>query len=239
MAELEALFPGRFTGPCAEQTEEEYAAAEQTYRRLKKMKAASKRTRVRDSFLDKVGKRYRFCTVANWTARTDDDRKAKASVGAYADNMAAELKAGSGVCLLGPIGTGKDHLLVGLARMAIMQHDIKPLWINGLDLFGKFRDAIGTDITEDDMLRRYIDADLLILSDPVQIAGELSQHQAGMLFRIIDARNRDLRPTWVTLNVASHAEAVARMGAPIVDRLRHDALVIEFTGKSNRTKKGT
>jgi DNA replication protein DnaC len=53
--------------------------------------------------------------------------------------------------------------------------------------------------------------------------GALTQHQATMLYRLVDARYSKGVPTICTVNVASDAEADERMGAATWDRLCHDA----------------
>jgi hypothetical protein len=42
------------------------------------------------------------------------------------------------------------------------------------------------------------------------------------------------RPTWVTINTKGRAEAIGRMGAQIVDRLSHDAVVCFCNWESYR-----
>jgi hypothetical protein len=55
-----------------------------------------------------------------------------------------------------------------------------------------------------------------------------------MLFRAIDARYRDYRPTWVTINVGGGDEAEDRMGMQLVDRLRDRAVSIHCNWPSHR-----
>ena len=76
---------------------------------------------------------------------------------------------------------------------------------------------------------------MLVLSDPVPPKGELSDYSESILYRIVDARYITMKPTWTTMNVASGEEADRRLGAPIVDRLRHGALCLSCDWPSFRT----
>ena len=65
--------------------------------------------------------------------------------------------------------------------------------------------------------------DVLCLSDPLPPVGALTQFQATMLYRLVDARYSRGVPTICTVNVADDAEADERMGVPTWDRLCHGA----------------
>jgi DNA replication protein DnaC len=75
---------------------------------------------------------------------------------------------------------------------------------------------------------------VLAISDPTPPLGELSDYQRSMLFRVVDRRYRDLRPTWVTINAADSAEAERKIAPNIIDRLAHGALVLRCNWPSYR-----
>ncbi len=58
-----------------------------------------------------------------------------------------------------------------------------------------------------------------------------------MMFRIVDKRYRENRPTWLTLNVSSGAEAAERIGVQTYDRLRHSAMGLFCNWPSYRKAK--
>jgi len=192
---------------------------------------------VRDALerLDRaVGPRYRGATLDSYQVTNDAQGDVVGSLRAYADDMRNKARAGCGVVLFGSVGTGKDHLLIALARTAIERHGASVEWIRGADLFGRFRDAMDTDTAEESIITPLVEVPILILSDPIPAAGSVTPFQADILLRIIDERYRMMRPTWVTLNVACGAEADQRLGAQIADRLRDGALCLWCKWESYR-----
>ncbi len=75
---------------------------------------------------------------------------------------------------------------------------------------------------------------MLVLDDVLPPNGVLTEYQASTLHRLIDARYRRCRPTWVTMNAADGAEAERGMGPQVVDRLRHGALALFCSWPSYR-----
>lgn len=111
------------------------------------------------------------------------------------------------------------------------------LWVNGMDLFGEFRDAIDAGASERQGVAKLTAPTILALSDPAPPRGNLSDFQVMMLFRIIDRRYRDMLPTWITVNASSRQQAEERLGAQVVDRLGHGALAIHCDWESYRSAK--
>jgi DNA replication protein DnaC len=157
---------------------------------------------------------------------TDAQRRVVTALKDYADDMAAHAKAGRGVVLLGGVGCGKDHLLAALARVAIERYHASTEWIRGVDLFSRFRDAIRRDADEESIVGPLCSAPVLVVSDPLPPVGAMTEFQAAAFLRIIDERYRMLRPTWLSINVASGAESDQRMGAQVSDRLRDGGLCL-------------
>jgi DNA replication protein DnaC len=128
-----------------------------------------------------------------------------------------------GILLFGPSGTGKDHLLIALAREASYKGVESFCWVNGQDLFSAGRDRMDGDQSEMTFILQYTQPQVLILSDPVPVSGKLTDFQLNLLYRIVDRRYRACRATWVSMNVDGPGMAEERLGVAIVDRLRHDA----------------
>lgn len=174
-----------------------------------------------DYFNECVGPRYRNATLPGFEiTHPEKQQPVVDAIKAYGENLPDEVTAGNGIVLYGPSGTGKDHLLIVLARRAIGKYRMRVAWYNGSDLFMRFRDAMDSGRAEADMMLNYTSPTILFLSDPLPA----TDFQRGILLAIVDARYRKCRPTWVTLNVADGKEADERLGSPVVDRLRHGAL---------------
>lgn len=136
--------------------------------------------------------------------------------------LADSLKNGASVIFYGPVGTGKDHLLAWLLYRAVDQ-GARAAWINGQEIFGEFRDNIDTGQRDRELFESLVRPDVLGISDPIPPVGKPGNWDLGNLYRILDRRYRDLKPTWATLNALSLDDADAKLSAPVFDRLRHDA----------------
>lgn len=181
------------------------------------------------------GERYAKCRLANYRAATDAQRAALEFLNDYATNIVERISGGVNVLLLGPAGTGKDHLQMGLCWWAVKEFR-SVQWVNGTSLWVRFRQTFGDDAVDDeqDVIDELTAPDVLAISDPLPPRGPLTDYQASMLFEVIDSRYSRMKPTWVTLNVASREEAEQRIGAQVVDRLGHGALVVKCNWKSYR-----
>jgi DNA replication protein DnaC len=164
-----------------------------------------------------AGQRYRDCTLENFDARRGEQRAVVAALREYIAEDSPD-----GVILFGPVGTGKDHLAFAICRAAIKAGQ-SVRWVNGQNWFGMVRDAMDTSKSEASLIAELARPEILCLSDPLPPVGALTQHQATMLYRLVDARYSRGVPTICTLNVADDAEADVRMGAATWDRLCHDA----------------
>lgn len=172
-----------------------------------------------------VGQRFVGATLESFVATTAEQKKVLAQMTDYSANIQSRATAGDGIILFGSAGTGKTHLLAAVAKTAI-DAGLFIQWVNGQDLFATFRAAIDGQQTEAEIVREYRAADVLVVDDVLPPGGALTEYQASCLYRIIDGRYRDCRPTWASLNVADGAEAERGMGAQVVDRLRHGAVCL-------------
>jgi DNA replication protein DnaC len=183
-----------------------------------------------------MGKRYRDCTLQSYIIDDEapadaPERKVLAEMEKYAENIEDCVDEGQGLLLFGPSGTGKDHLLVGLSRVAI-SHELSIRWINGSTLYRAMREGIGED--EEELVNRYVYPSILYVSDPIPPVGALTSFQASTLFAIIDGRYREGKATWASMNVADGEEAEQRLGTAIADRLRDGAVSLNCCWPSFR-----
>ena len=188
-----------------------------------------------------VGPRYARCTLDGFEVygQAAIQAKQKAILGqirAFRDDLHLHLERGSSLVLFGPPGTGKDHLMMATLRDAVLGHGCTGQWISCADLFGQVRDQMGSKDTEASLLNALARPQVLAISDPVPPFGDLTNHQATMLFRLIDARYRHRRCTWITVNVADSSEAKQRVGHAVIDRLLHQATGLHCSWPSFRER---
>lgn len=178
-----------------------------------------------------AGARYRECTLDSFRC---DVAQQRSVVAALRDYIATDCQ--DSLILFGPVGTGKDHLAFAVCRYGVKAGKTVN-WINGQSWFGIVRDAMETDKTEASLIADLSRPELLCLSDPLPPVGALTQFQATMLYRLIDARYSRGVPTICTVNIANDAEADERMGAATWDRLCHDAVKLHCNWPTFRKPK--
>lgn len=210
--------------PSVEETKISHSDAEQ--QRQAKIMAAI------DAVRKQVGEKYADAAVANWRTETDRQKQVREAVIDYCRTISDRVKAREGVVLYGPVGTGKDHLAVGIAKAACLA-GLSVRWLKGQEWFGSLRDSIDSDRSERDLFRA-LACDVLVISDPLPPLGALTQYQASMLYRLVESRSSSGEVIVATINVADDAEADARLGAQTWDRLKERAWSIKCEWRSFR-----
>lgn len=231
------------------------AQSEREARERKEQAHMRRRDSVWKAFVKARGPRYEKCRLANYEVSCDAQRRVVDAVGDYCKNIESRIAEGQNVLLIGPAGTGKDHLQTALCHAAVGACKTL-LWVNGTSLWlairstfdGKaeryiprsFEDSYfdgDLDGNEADIVAKLAAVDVLAISDPVPPSGSLSDFQAATLFTVVDARYSAMRPTFVTMNAATRSEMESKIGVQTVDRLAHGALVLACNWESYRQAK--
>lgn len=111
-------------------------------------------------------------------------------------------------------------------------------WRNAADVFTDAKSTWGKrGESVEDILKPLQQADVLALSDPIPAAGEIDPYEIRWLLSLIDKRYRDMKPTWVTLNAKDGQDARRSLSNQVIDRLGHNALVIDMKWSSYRIKR--
>jgi DNA replication protein DnaC len=191
-------------------------------------------------FIDEaIGRRYVRCLFSNFSTGPKESEKKQAALDAcrdYVENFPQHYEAGRSLVIVGPKGTGKDHLLTATIREIAtrLKTPGKVIFRDGLRLFSEFRASFGTAVTEDKIIDKYIAPKLLAISDPLPPRGTLSEHEQRMALRIIDGRYRESLPMATTINAVNRAEISDRLGAQATDRLFDCAIVVRCVWESYR-----
>jgi DNA replication protein DnaC len=191
---------------------------------------------VADPVAGLMGDRYSEGRLSNWVFDPEHRKRQETVVGVVSDiahDIERHIAAGQNIVFFGPPGTGKDRLLASLIRAAL--HARKSVrFVSGANLWASTRDLIDRAVSEQSFLREFTAPDVLCISDPIPPGTSLSEFQASWLYRIVDGRYRDLKPVWVTANVADRKEGEMRMTPQVWDRLRDGAITIHCNWPSFR-----
>jgi DNA replication protein DnaC len=180
-----------------------------------------------------IPSRFASKTVAGWRPAGKPNQQAHDLVTRYSQAIKPQAEAGRGIVLLGPVGTGKTHLLAALTADAI-EAGMRARYAVWPSLIARHRDAQADRKHADrDLLEALANCELLAL-DELGLT-ELTPWQAGELFRLIDARYREQLPTLIAANLTAATLAPA-LGERVADRLRDACAVLTLAGESQRGK---
>lgn len=176
----------------------------------------------------RLGFRYRDATLENFEVYHDQQREVLERLGRFAERMPELLKGGGGLLLFGNPGTGKDHLLAALLKLAVMLHRLDVAWFDGGSLYDRIHAALQG---EGDGEWRKLSAELraphvLAISDPQPPQGALTPQQVRRLRDIIDQRYRAGKSTWLTTNIDQKDYAEQLFTKPVMERMREASATI-------------
>lgn len=202
--------------------------------------------------------RYEHCTLADFS--TD-------FTGAHRSLAAARLAAGrfveeyplekTGLLFIGPIGTGKTHLAVGIIQELVRGKGVPCLFCDYRELLKEIQNSYNPSVqaTELEILRPVFDAEILVLDElgavkPTEWVWDTVSH-------ILNSRYNDKKTTIVTTNFpnlapgefmggrgpgesARHAARGETLGDRITERMRSRLLemckVVELGGSDFRQR---
>jgi len=201
---------------------EDLAAKQTKVEQFKKNRAEMERRHRINQLAVDLGRRYRLERVGDLDAYEvyhTDQRAMVSRLRKVLGNVVPLVKDGRGLLFFGMVGTGKDHLLAAALYQAADQ-GIDCRWANGQEIFGEFRDRMGSNQREEELLARFFKPTVLAISDPIPPIGDPSSWNVAQLYRILDRRYREMKSTWLSLNAVSIEDADAKLSSPVLDRLQ-------------------
>ena len=180
------------------------------------------------------GERYADATLDSFEIYNENQTAVIDALRRFCKNMPRRLQDGTGITLMGPSGTGKDHCLMACMKAAIIEHGLTVRWHDGASLGESFRHAISRG-KEHEMKTRLCSPQILAISDPVPARGQLTDYQLSILRDVIDWRYSRGRSTWITTNLEDYEQAKQMLTVPLLERLTHGAMELYFNWPSYRT----
>jgi len=214
-----------------------HCASEQKAIQLKEQeeKDAQERHRVWQMKLGEacIPDRFKIRTLDAYDAVNEGQKRALSFARDYAENFEDVLKTGRSAIFCGMPGTGKTHLSIGIA-IEFMRHGKYPLFTTVQRIMRRMKSTFHKDAdeTERDVMRLYVEPDLLIVDEiGVQFG---SDFEKNLMFDILNTRYERRLPTLLLSNLTAK-EVKTFLGDRVYDRLREDnGQCVSFDWQSHR-----
>lgn len=179
--------------------------------------------------------RYRQATFDTFEAPTPAHRTVREACREYAQT--AEEGVGGNLMLLGPVGTGKTHLLAAMARHLRLERAVMAKVATPRNIIKALRAtwAKGSEQSEASVLAEYVEGSEVLMLDEAGL-GFGSDGELVQLYDVIDGRYARNLPTVVASNLSA-AAMKDTLGDRIFDRLRENATVYAMEWPSYRGRK--
>ena len=181
-----------------------------------------------------VPARFMTSTLETFAAQTPPQQAVLKAAMSYAADFAEALCVGRCLAFVGPPGTGKTHLAVGILREVLAQGHSGLLTTVG-DYVREIKDQCWSkdhQSTETGVIARYRAPELLILDEVGVQFG--SRTEENLIFTLINKRYEDLKPTIVISNELEGG-LEKYLGERTFDRLKDGGgLIVPFPWESYR-----
>ena len=119
--------------------------------------------------LARIPRRYRHCEISNFEVLSGPYEPAMARARLMAGKFVEEypLESNQGLLFLGPVGVGKTHLAVGVAKELMRSKGVPCLFWDYRELLKEIQNSYGSSVeaSEMDVLRPIFEIELLVLDE--------------------------------------------------------------------------
>lgn len=185
-----------------------------------------------------IPERFAGCEFGNYLAVNASAAENLSLMKQYAAAWPQMLANGTSLILSGKPGTGKNHLVIGLAKDIIRNHHSTVLLTSVMRIVRAVRRTWSKDSasSEEDVIAYYTSRDLLVIDEVGIQYG--SDSEMITLFDIMNTRYERMLPTILISNLAP-AEISDAIGERLTDRMvEGDGATLIFNWSSYRSQKG-
>ena len=174
----------------------------------------------------RIPKRYEHCELASYTTDFPGAHPTLAFAHLAAAKFAQEYdpRDGTGLLIIGKIGTGKTHLAVGITKEIILNKGIPCLFYDYRELLKEIQNSYNATVrtTELDVLRPIFETDVLVLDELGAV--KPTEWVWDTVSLILNTRYNDNRTTIITTNFEDQPAAGANGTVPLVRAARSETL---------------
>ena len=179
--------------------------------------------------------RFARCSFENFEAVTPDQKKVLEACRSYASGFSTRMSRGDGFLMLGNPGTGKNHLAWAICR-EISRAGQVGIVMTALDIADRVKSSWNNPSEkQEQVLASFAGLDLLVIDEVGRQWG--SKVESEILFRIINTRYTQMRPTALISNFEEDAIRSYLSDAGF-ERILDGAIKMSLRWKSHRAEAG-